>query len=510
MLGSALFLFFDTRTVPIILWDESRTVANALEMRSSGFSLITTYDFRPDLWNTKPPLLIWLMTASMSLFGPTEFAVRLPSAIAALATLLCLILFVRRITGSIVTGLLAAALLMLSPGFFGEHGARTADYDAALLFFVTAALQLLFFAIHRARPSLGLIVSAGALAAFAGLTKTVSGFIPFVGIVLYLLATRRSTRITAHWPVYVLAGVLALAPLLLFYALREIAVPGYFPAAMHNDLGGRFAQALTARVTGPSYYVSELLLGWFVAGPLLLLAPWTLRGSNGRNKVLLLWAICISIGILGIYSVSSTRLIHYVLPAFPWLAIVGALTARFAVEHFVVRPWRARDRSMAAIVSLALLMLTVQMSSKALHWRYEGFRDRQFTPQATYGELFGRLAERGILQVTVVDPGIRVSVLSQYAPLVHVQKLIWRERGFMVTRVIEIPETFDEPLVSCEPRAAAVWSAPGVERLGRCVVLFPAKARLDERASRQWRPDPIVNEIEVTRDQKPEGSGSSL
>ena len=102
-----------------------------------GFGLVTTYGGAPDLWNTKPPLLIWLMTASLAVFGPSEWALRLPSMVAALGTVAILFWFVRRTTGSVATAALAAALLVLSPATFGEHSARTADYDAVLLFFVT-------------------------------------------------------------------------------------------------------------------------------------------------------------------------------------------------------------------------------------------------------------------------------------------------------------------------------------------------------------------------------------
>jgi 4-amino-4-deoxy-L-arabinose transferase-like glycosyltransferase len=93
------------------------------------------------------------MSGSIALFGPVEWAIRLPSALAALGTLLCTTLFVRRLTHSLPTAIAAGTLLLLSPGFFGEHGARTGDFDAPLLFFVTAGLQLVFFSIHRGLPS---------------------------------------------------------------------------------------------------------------------------------------------------------------------------------------------------------------------------------------------------------------------------------------------------------------------------------------------------------------------
>ena len=79
-------LFYRLGALPIEVWDEGRIVINALEMAHSGLSLITTYGGIPDHWNTKPPLFIWLMSLSIRVLGPNEWAVRLPSALSALAT----------------------------------------------------------------------------------------------------------------------------------------------------------------------------------------------------------------------------------------------------------------------------------------------------------------------------------------------------------------------------------------------------------------------------------------
>ena len=53
--------------VPLQLWDESRNANNALELALSARGLsgwrAPTFGGAPDHWNTKPPLLIWLMAA---------------------------------------------------------------------------------------------------------------------------------------------------------------------------------------------------------------------------------------------------------------------------------------------------------------------------------------------------------------------------------------------------------------------------------------------------------------
>jgi hypothetical protein len=65
-------------------------------MRHPG--LVVTFRHEPDLWNTKPPLLQSGSTrCRCRLFGPNEWALRLPSGLAAVGTTLAVYLFTRRL-----------------------------------------------------------------------------------------------------------------------------------------------------------------------------------------------------------------------------------------------------------------------------------------------------------------------------------------------------------------------------------------------------------------------------
>ena len=91
LLGLAFFaLFFRLSSPPMQRWDEARLALNAVEMSHDHQWLVTKHDGQPDLWNTKPPLMIWLQVLSMQALGYSELAVRLPAALAALATVLML------------------------------------------------------------------------------------------------------------------------------------------------------------------------------------------------------------------------------------------------------------------------------------------------------------------------------------------------------------------------------------------------------------------------------------
>jgi len=86
---------------PLYLWDESRQAANAIEVYSNHNWIVTYYDGSPDMWNTKPPLLIWLQVLSMNILGCTVMAFRTPSVLGAFATTLSLFFFIKKETGNI-------------------------------------------------------------------------------------------------------------------------------------------------------------------------------------------------------------------------------------------------------------------------------------------------------------------------------------------------------------------------------------------------------------------------
>lgn len=435
---AALFLFVDARTMPIILWDESRTIVNALEMKRTGLGLVTTYRGAPDLWNTKPPLLIWLMVASISAFGTAEWALRLPSLIATLGTVLMLVLVVRRTTGSVATAALAAFLMVASPAFFGEHSGRTADYDALLLFFTTAYLFLFFGAVHRARPSAATALLIGALIAGAVLTKSVAGLMPGLGVTVYLVLTKRLGRIL-HEPRWALTILVAIVPVVLFFVAREQAAPGYLAAAWHNDVGGRFASTLITVPRPPGYYLRQLWAGYFSATPLLLLAPSALFVVRGRQRILLCYSLVVAVLFVGVISAAASKLNHYLLPALPFMAIAAAITVRALIGRLVaVARSHAPGARLAAVALFLLVALPLMGAARgAIDRRYCAPDASEGARSGGYRAVLTGLAARHARQVTILDGGFVNDGMPHYTPVLRAYDLIWSDRGMAITQIVE-------------------------------------------------------------------------
>ena len=114
----ALLLIGFALTLPWLgssgLWDpwEPKYAQTAREMDQTGDWVVPHY--REDYRLVKPPLTYWLIGASQSLFGVTEFAARLPGALlAALAPFALALAFACR--GRPLAGWIAGAALLTSP-----------------------------------------------------------------------------------------------------------------------------------------------------------------------------------------------------------------------------------------------------------------------------------------------------------------------------------------------------------------------------------------------------------
>jgi 4-amino-4-deoxy-L-arabinose transferase-like glycosyltransferase len=359
LLGIILFpLLFDLHRIPIQLWDESRLANNALEMYSSGKLLVTTFDGKPDLWNTKPPLLIWLQAGMMHLLGgPSELAVRIPSAAAAVATVLLLVGFSVRKLGSWGTGLAAGFILVTIPGYVSTHMARTGDYDSMLVWWTILGLVSFFQFLETNRPRYLLLW--GFTIAAAIMTKGVAALLGSPALLLYAILQGRLWQLLRQPRVWaVLLGALAIPAL--YYLAREAAAPGYWEAVKMNELGGRFAGALDDHRGPWTYYLDNLWtrhLGtckFWVLPAMVILALERPSVARRLSVLLFLFVVC----WLTVISAAQTKLEWYPGPVYPLLAwLMGmALNALYCrVQRWLPTTTRAWQ-PLFGLVALLLLM----------------------------------------------------------------------------------------------------------------------------------------------------------
>ncbi|MBT9393349.1 glycosyltransferase family 39 protein [Hymenobacter sp. NST-14] len=317
-------MLIDLNGLVLSQWDEARLGVNALEMVQSRNWLVTTYAFQPDLWNTKPPLMIWLQAGLISLLGPTGWAVRLPAALAMLTTITLLCLFITRFLGRPVSALVAGSVLVSTLGFVGEHHGKTGDYDALLTLAQLVAGLSVVLLLETGRSRWWVGVGAGLVV--ATLTKGVAVLLPWPGVIMYCLARRRGRnllRMPGFWLVLLAWVSVAVA----WYVLREQASPGYWAAINANELGGRFGSALENHQEVWYYYLQRLgttkFIPWIYLVPLVV--PFALRHPNAQVRRVAWFALSWAAGLLLVLTVAKTKIEWYIAPAYPWVALLLGL-----------------------------------------------------------------------------------------------------------------------------------------------------------------------------------------
>jgi|GEM_PF-830717 len=156
-----LAALIDLRAFGLTDLDEGFYASVAWEMGQSGDWRTPTLGGEP--WFEKPPLLYWLMTLSMRVFGENEFALRLPSTLFYALTILLIAWWGNRRLGQ-GAGSWGALLFAAAP--LSLILSRLAITDMALAFFLTLAVIALWEVSNLTPPApLSVYGEGGAAAA---------------------------------------------------------------------------------------------------------------------------------------------------------------------------------------------------------------------------------------------------------------------------------------------------------------------------------------------------------
>ena len=101
----------------------------------------------------KAPLMYWSMAASFTLFGPQDWAARLPLAVATLALFLVVYATGRRLFASDTAGFYAALILLTSFGIFIYT--RILIPDVIVCLWLSLAMLMFWISLEQPQPSRG-------------------------------------------------------------------------------------------------------------------------------------------------------------------------------------------------------------------------------------------------------------------------------------------------------------------------------------------------------------------
>ena len=351
-------LFAALVTVPGLgtgtLWDNSETAYGEVARE-----ILLSHDWvvmhlNGQEWFVQPPLYFWIAALLAKLFGPTAFALRLPSALATIAMGGTVGYATARIAGG-RAGTIAA--VVLSTSLMQAIVGRLAIMDALLDFAVAAAVLWWYRAFEPSgdarRRDTAFVCGALALAVGTLAKGPVAPVITVLVVGVWALWERRAGRLAAPRP-----GALALAALAFlvvtlpwFVALFARVGAGGIVELIGHYTVGRYTGVIENQ-RGPFwYYLPVLILGFF---PWIAFVPVALASARreaaqpegGLARLALVWTVV----PLVFFSFASTKLPNYVALLLPALAILVALWfARVA----------AGAQRRAAVISAATVPLFV-------------------------------------------------------------------------------------------------------------------------------------------------------
>jgi hypothetical protein len=340
--------------------DEARYGVSAFEMLRSKSFLVTTYAERPEYWNLKPPLGYWMIAGSYSLFGASALAMRLPSALFALAVVAATMGFCKRWCNR-RQAILAGLIMATSFGFLSHHGARSGDLDACLTF----TLLLLAIQLPRLGDSPLRVLTLGPILGCGFLLKSFA-ILPMIAVGgAYGLATG-TWRKQRLGPCLVSLGALLAMVTTWAGARSQVDRSFYFVRRMvREDLFARSTSVIDKGTSSPFSYVASLG-DRFAPWPFLIAAAallvWLDRrraaAAGGlphrrwlrRKGVWPLLALWIAIP-LTLFSLARTQHHWYLDPIYPACAMLAAPALLYLAGR-VPRRWQA-----AALVGFVALPL---------------------------------------------------------------------------------------------------------------------------------------------------------
>jgi len=339
--------------------DESRFAEASRQMVETGNYIDIRFGNTPRY--NKPAGIYWLQAVSAQLWGPAFrsqiWVYRLPSLLGGLLSLVFLYLLARALAPP-ATALLAS--LLLGTTLLLTIESTIATTDAALLASVIAAQAVLMrtylAARGRARPSNVLIfcgwaaVGAGillkgpviliviaataiALSLWDGDWRWLKGTRPFVGAALVL-------ALVTPW-----ASAIAVA-----------SHGAFYQQSLGHDFAAKIFGGEESHGAPPGYYMVLANITFWPAT--LLFVPAIAFAIRDRKDPAIRFLLAWSGAVWLLFELVPTKLPHYILPAYPALALVAALWATGAHADREER-WPRLFRWLAALqFAIGLLVLT--------------------------------------------------------------------------------------------------------------------------------------------------------
>ena len=319
--------FLSLNTIPPLDRDESRYIQATVQMLESKDFVNIKFLDAPRL--KKPPGIYWLQALSATITKNILYldqaplwSYRLPSAIAASISILLTFLLGKILFGR-TQGIIAALLLVSSPLVFIEaHIAKTDSVLLACILFITYVLsKVIFEKKYEISHSKYLIFLAWITMGFAFLIKgpLVIMFILFTVIFFRIFSKQnfiKDLQITIGLMLFIMVAL----PWFIIINVGDNS--SVFLDSVKKDMFLKLISAQESHGAPPgTYLLSSIVSAWPI---FLFIIPTSIWAYKKRKEKAVIFLLCSILPAWIVFELVPTKLMHYILPLLPSLAILSA------------------------------------------------------------------------------------------------------------------------------------------------------------------------------------------
>jgi 4-amino-4-deoxy-L-arabinose transferase-like glycosyltransferase len=322
---SAILLLAPIRAGDLAGYDDARYALVAKHVVLSGHWLEIESNGGPALEH--PPLFSWMQAALFIPFGLSDPLAKLPSALCGLGVILLVAWLGRRLTGDPFHGVLAM-FVMATSIYFVKYAAR-AMTDVPFTFFFLAAVCTWLLGEDDPRW----LLAAGAFAAMAQLTRALAGFsIPLL-FAVDMIANRRRPPLR-----YLMgAALIAFLPPAAWYAQWIYRYGEEFfvrhSLYMNQEVYGSLSPPWR-RYTGAFEYIWMIAKSYWPWLPAMIAGMvFVIRNKSRKLRILVVWVAVVYV----LCAITKSRVLRYMLPAYPAFAILSAIGLLWMLPERTVR-----------------------------------------------------------------------------------------------------------------------------------------------------------------------------
>lgn len=355
-----LLAFVGLNQTHVIDWDEAIYAQVARNIAETG-QWLTLQWYKGAPWFEKPPLYMWLTAPLISLWGNISLAARFWSAIAGIGGVIATYLIGQKLFNRL-TGFLAATTLLSAVHYL--YYSRNGMLDVSVTLFIT--LTIYFFI--RARESGRKLdwAMVGVTAGLGVMTKDIIGLLG-LGVIItfslldYLrLKNKKPYQVKKNcYLLFAICFLLIALPWHLIMTLKWGAA--FWDVYFVGHVFGRAFTDAQGKTQPLLWYLTVIKVGYRIwalpalGGLFLIIAK--IAKKDWRYLLLGLWLIV----IFTFFSISRSKLIWYLIPIYPALAVIaGRFLERFS--HALVVMYSALISPQTLRVTFAALIFIVSLS----------------------------------------------------------------------------------------------------------------------------------------------------